>query len=335
MLQGAALPLCMSAMQRSILGGQIKAHSGLVRVVFMGAFRLFQMNGLQNKEKGQKRLHNHDRGTKIEKRMSSAHRTIPQVLASHKAGATIFSVLVFSVGAVMNAYADRPKFIYILAAVLTLFIWWGAHYLVQSLGNVQASTNPADTILAAPDGPLLPGNESNPAQPVAEFLAEWRGRDLKPLLLNTDTLKVIFGSNLFYFTKDFKQQSMVLLRVDGRELLSMKRSGAGLLLDAIVLDERGVVIAQIDSNKIYSNQNNVFRIDRPDPHTLTVYNLAAEKVLRVSFLNSSTITISGLFRRQNKPTMEIKDNEILFGGRPSGMRRNIYGNVSNVAYDIN
>ena len=52
------------------------------------------------------------------------------------------------------------------------------------------------------------------------------------------------------------------------------------------------MIAEIVDNRFYINPNNFFRIEKPDSHSLLVYDLNNKKVIDIRYINSHTVRVS-------------------------------------------
>jgi hypothetical protein len=115
------------------------------------------------------------------------------------------------------------------------------------------------------------------------------------------------------FAVSTAESSFVVLRLYGKDLLTMKKVGTGISLSADIWNEDGKVLTTIEDNKFRVNANTTIPIIRPDPHTLMVDDERKTRVLSVRFLNPSTIKIAGVFRAGGKYPVIIGEHDITFG----------------------
>lgn len=139
-------------------------------------------------------------------------------------------------------------------------------------------------------GPLTPSNEPYPA-PLAKMIAEASPPAFRQRIERPGVLKVYMGS-LLVFTEF---PVCILIRIDDRDLLEFHRGPKGIAVDAQILDDNGTVIAQIEDNEFFINKDNYFRMSG-GAHSLNVFDRSADPVLRVRYINPSTLTLSGRFR---------------------------------------
>ncbi len=121
-----------------------------------------------------------------------------------------------------------------------------------------------------------------------------------------------------------KTTSVSLIRIYGVDLLSLAIQGDRLAVNAKVFDDSGI-IAEIVDNEFRLNQANMFRADRPDAHTLIVYDRWAAPVVQVVYVNRRTVWINGVFRY--KGISATIEPELIVG--PNGNK--ISGNCVGVA----
>jgi hypothetical protein len=147
-------------------------------------------------------------------------------------------------------------------------------------------------------GPLYPG--SKPAPPVTCIVPP-----------APNSLAVFLGGNVVT-TKTFPYRVM---RVNGEDLLIMRRRGNGLLLDFRAFDDRGDIIAKMwqtqgDENHYWVRPD--ARMERNDSGSLSVFDHTDHLALNVSFLNPSTVKVTGIFRASRLPqeAVIITDKQI-------------------------
>lgn len=156
-------------------------------------------------------------------------------------------------------------------------------------------------------GILRPATESTPANPCSP--------------IPTDAIALLFGKAASYTSKP----DQTFLRVGDVDLLSIHRKPGGMTVSGKIYSPDRKIVAQIIDNKFHINPSNYFRRERPDPHTLTVFNQEGDRVLHVRYLNDSAIRILGKFHSL-KGTVEITEDEVLLpnGGSLSDI---CFGNV--------
>jgi hypothetical protein len=181
--------------------------------------------------------------------------------------------------------------------------WWRAILMI----SVVTFTYWALAIwVISPDNLLTPAND-----PDAPEYVTWA----KNLKIAPDTFRVYLGKwNIGYMTN----KSSVVLRIAGKDMLVLRRSGEGISVDAKIFGLENSIIAEIKDNKFFINEKspNYFRMDRPDDHTIIVYNQNTDEVLHLRYINSHAFSISGVFRYSGRPEVDITDAGILIGGRP-------------------
>ena len=106
-----------------------------------------------------------------------------------------------------------------------------------------------------------------------------------------DALRMYLGDACAYTT----QASIVILRIAGKDLLAMKRSKAGLLINAKIFSQDGRIIADIEDNEFSVNPNNYFKIKRPDTSSLVVYDQNDNEALNVRYGSKSMLRVLGRF----------------------------------------
>lgn len=106
-----------------------------------------------------------------------------------------------------------------------------------------------------------------------------------------NALRMYLGEGCAYTTRD----SIVILRIAGKDLLTMKRSAAGILMGAKVFSKDERIVAEIEDNEFTVNPNNYFKIKHPDASTLVVYDQYDDEALNVRYANSHMLRVTGRF----------------------------------------
>jgi hypothetical protein len=148
---------------------------------------------------------------------------------------------------------------------------------------------------------LYPGKEPTPDLP---FKAD----------VPKDALRVILGSNLAWTTK----MPQVILMMAGDKMIEIDRSPAKnqLVVSTLkIFDDRNNIIARVDAQDGFWVENST-RKKRPDPSTLVVYDHSDVEVLRMIFLNPTTLSLTGTFRHAGilRPVVVTQDYLDVAGG---------------------
>jgi hypothetical protein len=143
-------------------------------------------------------------------------------------------------------------------------------------------------LLEALQGLLIPGDGPDPPLPSG-----------CPPFVRTlpNTLRVYLGSNAGLSTYD----DVSVLNVAGTELLDLRRTTKGLAISAKTFSADGKIIAEIIDNRFYVNPNNFFRIEKPDSHSLVVYDLMGIRVLDIKYINTRSVRALGIFQLPGAP----------------------------------
>jgi hypothetical protein len=164
-------------------------------------------------------------------------------------------------------------------------------------GNVATQVD----LVEALKGLLLPGDEPDPPLPTSCY----RVHPVPP-----SALRVYLGGDAGYRTGD----QVTVLTVKGMDLLSLRRTSNGLAINAKTFSEDGKIIAEIIDNRFYVNPNNFFRMEKPDSHSLIVYDIRGTKVLDIGYINSHSVKVLGVFQVPGAPPLIIGESELSFGG---------------------
>ncbi|THJ24752.1 MAG: hypothetical protein CAF45_004230 [Nitrospira sp. CG24E] len=127
-------------------------------------------------------------------------------------------------------------------------------------------------------GLLRPASEPTPPHPVCGTVPE-------------GAVALLYGDSVSYVTR-FPH---TVLRVVGEDLLSVNLKDGGIAVSAKIYSGDRKLVAEIIDNEFHINPTNYFRRERPDLHTLTVYDQQGQRALYVRYLNSTAITVLGAF----------------------------------------
>jgi len=93
------------------------------------------------------------------------------------------------------------------------------------------------------------------------------------------------------------------------QLLRMQHGPKGLLVDADVFSQSGILIARIQNNEFHLVAGQYSYSERPDRHTLAVYDQQGRELLWVRYLNPKVVKIRGVFSCPNYSPSVIFDDE--------------------------
>src|SRR5581483_2676063 len=200
----------------------------------------------------------------------------------------------FALSALIIAMATSTQ---VKAAALTFACIGTAALWILTTVIIRNENTVAETEYA---GLLLPDNRPTPDNPCHE--------------IPNDAVAILLGRSAAYASV-FPH---TVLRIRGDDVLTMNRLGNQMAISAKVFSTDGRIIAEIRDNEFSINPNNYFRKERPNRHTLRVFDQQNRKVLDVDFINPRAIRFSGIFNYPNRPfviseTEGIGANTICFG----------------------
>ncbi len=171
------------------------------------------------------------------------------------------------------------------ALVGTLALW-----LIAALIIVHKETPPETET----HGVLVPANKPMPPNPCEG--------------LGPPDAFFIFLGNSASFTTRFPH---TIIRIGSDNILTVDKKEDQISVSARVFSRDGRIVAAIKDNEFFINPNNYFRRERPDPHTLVVYDQMNQKVLDVEYLNSRGVRFLGVFNHPNRRVV-ISSTEGIF-----------------------
>jgi len=123
-------------------------------------------------------------------------------------------------------------------------------------------------------------------------------------------LRVYLGRSAGYTLGD----DVTVLKIRNTPILRLRRTVNGMAITANIFGEDGKTIAQIIDNRFYVNPANFFRIERPDEHSLRVYDINRVKVLDIEFINPHSVRVLGVFNYPKLRPVIITEDEVRIGG---------------------
>jgi len=123
-------------------------------------------------------------------------------------------------------------------------------------------------------------------------------------------IALFFGNSVAY-TSTFPH---TIIEVGGQPLLSIDKKNENITISAKFFSSNNRIVAELKENEFYINPNNYFRIEKPNEHSLIVYDQQGDKILNVHFINSSAIKILGRFYLPNRSPIIIDEDIQSYGG---------------------
>lgn len=144
----------------------------------------------------------------------------------------------------------------------------------------------------ATSGLLRPASEPTPPTPCSS--------------IPKDAIILLLGDSASWTTASHH----TVLKVDGEDLLSIDRKNSGIAVSAKIYSRDRKLVAEIIDNEFNINPSNYFRRERPDRHTLVVFDQQGQRVLYVRHINSSAIKVLGTFYSARN-IVRINENEVM------------------------
>ena len=161
-----------------------------------------------------------------------------------------------------------------VGVLATILVWIAVIGAIKVVGPQEAEFS----------GLLSPANEPTPPNQCGK--------------IPDNAILLLLGNSASYTSRS----SQTVIQLKGDNVLSVEKDNGNIAVNATVFSRDGRIVADIRRNEFSINPNNFFRKERPDTHTLIVYDQENRKVLDVSYLNSRTIKFSGIL---NHPQMEL------------------------------
>jgi hypothetical protein len=170
-------------------------------------------------------------------------------------------------------------------------------------------------------GLLTPGNEPMPPIPssCADLPSKWvgwrvyAGNSGAVFIRTKDVPSSVFTALPFLFNR------LPILTVKGQDKLWVEKTQQGVAISGEVFDKNGAVV-RLDRNEFTRSEANSFRRERPDSHTLVVYDRFDNPVLTVKYFNPEAIYLTGTFwypeQTSQAPMLEITDDFFRCDGSP-------------------
>jgi hypothetical protein len=124
-----------------------------------------------------------------------------------------------------------------------------------------------------------------------------------------NALILVFGPSASYTAAP----NHTFLRVAGEDILSISRKNEGIAVSAKIYSSDRKIVAEIIDNNFHINPSNYFRRERPDRHTLAIFDQQGERVLFIRYLNVSAMKILGKFHTA-KGILQVNEDGLLMPG---------------------
>jgi len=126
-----------------------------------------------------------------------------------------------------------------------------------------------------------------------------------------NAMKIFFGNSEAYSN----EERLVVLKFVDEEALILQRTTSGMFVSFKVRGPDGKLVAQAVDNNFFINLGDAYRIERPDPSDLSLYDKEGGLVLKVQFLNPGVIKILGRFFGPNGESVNLTEDEQTFTSR--------------------
>jgi len=143
-------------------------------------------------------------------------------------------------------------------------------------------------------GVLQPNSKPTPNNPCSKYVP-------------SNAIVLLLGNKFAAYTTTFPH---TVIQFKNNPLLIINKIGNNITLSASVSSADGHIVAEIRDNNFNINPNNYFRIDRPDYHTLIVYDQENNQLLNVEYINSKSIKFFGKFNIPNHSPIIINEDGV-------------------------
>jgi len=130
----------------------------------------------------------------------------------------------------------------------------------------------------------------------------------------------LFLGNSVAYSSSFPH---TVIEVGNEKLLVINRKNNKITISGKFFSRDNRIVGELKDNQFYVNPNNYFRIERPNGHSLIVYDQEGNQAINVDFLNLSAIKLLGRFYLPNRPPIIIDEDRQTIGGLK--MSNNCFG----------
>lgn len=212
----------------------------------------------------------------------------------------VVGLVILLLGPAAGMVIKSPKFAIVSFAMgLTAIIWILAVIAIRQTSNEQVRETETH-------GLLIPANDADPPNPCP---------DIPP-----QAMRIFLGNSASWTSETHH----TVLQIAGQPIISLRRTDQGLSVSSKVFSADGRIVAELIDNRFHINPNNYFRTERPDKHSLLVFDQQARQVLTVRYLNPLAVKVLGVFNYPNPRPVIIEEDQITIGG--NRFSRNCFGN---------
>jgi len=124
-----------------------------------------------------------------------------------------------------------------------------------------------------------------------------------------NAVALYLGNSVFY-TDKFPH---TVIEVGKEQAIVINKKEDKITISAKLFSRDGKIVAELRENKFYINPNNYFRIERPNEHTLIVYDQESNQILNVEYLNPYVIKFLGRLYFPNHMPIIITEDCVYIG----------------------
>lgn len=191
--------------------------------------------------------------------------------------------------------------IYLISAIClfsSIGIWVtllkeGQDHLVQSNINNNRKAENNQKLRAY----LIPANEPSLDTRICRHIAP-----------PANAIIIFLGNSVAYTSGDV----LNLIKDKNNNLLYIKKTPNGILINATLYDKDGKEAVRINNNVVTAKASNIYEPQTPDPHTLQIFNDTNDLILYVRYINPKAIKILGKFWFSGK-RLWIEDEQVTIG----------------------
>lgn len=144
-------------------------------------------------------------------------------------------------------------------------------------------------------GVLTPDNKPTPSNPCGS--------------IPKNAIALFFGNSVCYAIRF----PYIVIQVGDKQLIVLNNINGKITISAKFFSKDGKIVAELEGNTFTINQNNYYKIERPNYHTLIVYDQENNQILNIEYLNPVVIKILGIFYSPNRPPIIINEELQIIG----------------------
>jgi len=184
-------------------------------------------------------------------------------------------------------------------------VWFGGHWAWEGWTKWQHPESILQSQAPQMSAELIPANKPTPPNACGTIPPK--------------AIALLLGSSAAY-NSSFPH---TVIEVSNQPLLIINKKGDRITISAKFFSRDNRIVGELKDNQFYINPNNYFRIERPDEHSLIVYDQENNRTIDVEFLNPSAIRLLGRFYLPDRPPIIIEEDSLILGGLK--MSRHCFG----------